>query len=88
MNTPLINTGQPTTIQQQKPLDIKLTGKVACDKCGGIAFIPATVLRSVSAVVSPSGKPGFYPIDTYCCAADGHINEQFLPIELRTPKIV
>ena len=85
MNTPLINTGQPTTAQA--PLDISLTGAVTCEVCGCGAFQEAVILRSVSGLLSGTGKPGFMPVTTFVCSEAGHVNQQFLPKQLQTPKI-
>lgn len=87
MNTPLINTNQPMSMQQQKPIDIKLTGEVKCEICGCGAFQDAIILRSVSAILSGTGKAGFMPIQILVCSENGHINQQLLPKELQTPKI-
>jgi len=86
MNIADINPNQPTSIKQQSPIDLKLTGEVKCNKCNGIAFTQAVIFRSVSALISPSGKAGFYPIETWACMC-GHINDSFLPVELRAPKL-
>jgi len=86
MNIANLNTNQPTSVRQQSPVDIKLTGEVKCE-CGGIAFQEAVIFRSVSALLSPSGKAGFMPVSSWCCASCGNIPQDFLPIELKTPKL-
>ena len=86
MNTPLINQNQPTQIKTPQ-LDINQTKEVVCEACGGIAFIECTVLRRVSAILSGSGKEGFFPIQSYGCLRCGIINQEFLPKELRKPKL-
>ena len=81
------NIGQPTNIHQDRPIDIKLTTAVVCEKCKAESFIPAIMIRGVSAIVSGAGKDGFKLIDTFACIACGNINESFKPLELRTPKL-
>lgn len=72
-------------------IDIKNTQEVVCEKCQSKTFFyqQTVLLRKVSAIVSPSGKEGFYPIPVaFSCAACGHVNEDFLPPELRKNPLV
>jgi ribosomal protein L37E len=87
MNTPLINTNQPSTIAAPK-LDIKNTTEVKCEKCGGESFIESFIFRGVSAIASGTGKAGFWPINIFCCASCGFINQSFKPKELQDNKIL
>ena len=72
-------------------VDIKNTTPVECEKCHCPTFFmeQTVLLRSVSAILSPSGKAGLLPVPVaFSCAACGHVNEQFLPPELRKNPIV
>lgn len=68
-------------------IDIKTTTATLCDVCGGQAFQEAIVLRKVSALLSQTGKEGYLPVQTFCCVKCGNVNQQFLPEELKSPKI-
>lgn len=63
------------------------TTAMACDKCGAEAFVEALHLRKVSALLTGTGQPGVYPIPVFACAVCGHVNEEFLPKEVKHPKL-
>lgn len=69
-------------------IDITQTTPTACDSCGKEAFQEAVVLRKISALLSPTGKEGFVPVQVFACIACGHINNDFLPKVLRSAKII
>ena len=82
---------QPPTEKPMVKVDIKNTTPVECEKCKCPTFFMETtvMLRSVSALVSPSGKAGLLPIPIkFSCASCGNVNEAFLPPELRQNPIV
>lgn len=79
---------QPNTEKVNPQMDIKQTQPIKCDKCDSQAFQEAVLLRTVSAILSPSGKAGILPLPLFACIACGHINTQFLPAELRANPIV
>ena len=81
----------PQTEKISPQMDVKLTTPVECEKCKCQTFFyqQTVMLRSVSALLSPSGKEGLLPIPvSFSCASCGHVNEQFLPPELRQNPIV
>lgn len=49
---------------------------VVC-KCESKVFIPAVVLKKVSALVSPSGKEELVDIPIYVCAKCGEVPEEY-----------
>ena len=57
------------------------TDSITCEKCDGEVFVPAFLLRKVSALVSPTGKETVLPIQLFACANCNHINEDMLPVE-------
>lgn len=65
-------------------LDLKQTAPVICDECKGEAFQEAIILRKVSALLTGTGREGFIPVQVFACVKCGHVNESFVPIELRT----
>lgn len=68
-------------------IDLNQTTEVTCDKCGGVTFQEAMQLRKVSALLTGTGQPGLVPIPVFCCSNCGHVNEEFLPRELKMPKL-
>lgn len=75
----------PRSIQAQ--IDLAQTSPTPCEACGKEAFQEAYILRKVSALLTGTGKEGFMPIQVFACFSCGHVNQDFLPKELRTPKI-
>ncbi len=82
---------KPETEKLNPAVDVKNTTPIVCEKCAGSTFFhqQTVMLRWVSAILSPSGKAGLLPVPvSFSCAACGHVNEQFLPPELRKNPIV
>jgi len=52
---------------------------VACEKCGNKYFTEATLVKKVSALVSPTGKEILIPIPVLACLDCKHVNDMFLP---------
>lgn len=50
-----------------------------CEACEHLYFIPVVALKSVSAILSPTGKEVNFPIQTFACAKCGHVNGDFVP---------
>jgi hypothetical protein len=65
-------------------LDLKQTTATVCDSCKGEAFQEAIMLRRVSALLTGTGRGGFIPVQVFCCVKCGHVNDNFIPAELRT----
>ena len=72
---------------QQKPMQLKVsidkTLPLICEKCASQAFQEAVMLRKVSKFLTGDAQDGILPIATFVCAKCGHINEDFLPKELK-----
>lgn len=73
----------PKTGQLKPTFDINQTTPEVCSKCGGKSFVQAFLLRKVPALLSDTGKEGWLPIQVFACLQDGHVNEHFVPEELR-----
>lgn len=74
-------------IMEKINLSLDQTKPIKCDACGHEAFIEALHLRKVSALLTGTGQPGIYPIQVFACVKCGHVNEEFLPKELKQPKL-
>ena len=72
---------------QQKPVQLKVsidkTLPLICESCASQAFQEAVMLRKVSKFLTGDAQDGILPIATFVCAKCGHINEDFLPKELK-----
>lgn len=64
---------------QQINVDISAAEDIKCAVCGNWTFQPVFFFKKLSAIQSPSGKASLVPIDTFCCAACGNINLEFMP---------
>lgn len=78
-----MNQNQPLTEPVNPQIDLKQTVPVECNVCKNQSFTEAFLLRRVSAILSQTGKAGLLPISGFACVSCGHINEEFLPIDLR-----
>ena len=59
-------------IKPQKPLpglqvkvDISKADTIKCEYCGNYLFIQSTILKKLSALVSPTGQEALIPVDVY-----------------------
>ncbi len=74
--------------QERVQLNISLdkTTPLICDGCSGTVFQEGVVLRKASKFLTGTTQDGIIPIPTFYCVKCGHVNEEFLPADLRTPK--
>ena len=79
---------QPPTQQIPKNIDLKLTQSTSCVECNNETFQEAIIFRKVSAIVTGTGKDGYLPVQTFACIKCGHVNEAFLPEELRKKSLL
>ena len=59
------------------------TVPVKCEKCGCEVFTPSYLLRKVSRLLVGAKEDAIIPIDTFSCVKCGHVNKEFLPVELQ-----
>lgn len=69
-------------------ISLQDTTTVRCDKCGGAIFEQGMMLQEVSALMTGTGQPGLIPIPVFICSKCGHVNERFIPQELKNNGIV
>ena len=67
--------------QTQMNIDFSQTTAEICEKCENNTFIQVYRIRTLSALLSPTGKDTKIPIQMYACSKCNHINESFLPKE-------
>ena len=65
---------------QQPPqeIDISQTDTITCEKCGNASFIQSYFLKRVSALVSPTGKEAFVPLQVFACGNCGTIPKNMM----------
>jgi len=74
--------------QERVQLNISLdkTTSLLCEACGSTVFQEGVILRKASKFLTGTTQDGIIPIPTFYCVKCGHVNEEFLPADLRTPK--
>ena len=71
---------------QAPKLNVSLdkTVPITCEKCDNQTFSEAFILRKVSRFLTGQPQDGLVPIPVFSCTACGHVNNEFLPAELKT----
>ena len=71
--------------QQQVQMNISLdkTTGIKCDKCDNNIFIEGMLLRKASRFITGTAQDAMIPIPVFTCSKCGHVNEEFLPMQLR-----
>ena len=62
-------------------IDISQTTAEVCEACGNNTFVQVYQMRTLSALLSPTGQETKIPIQIFSCHKCGHINKSFLPKE-------
>jgi hypothetical protein len=89
----IFNTSNNPALSQrsaQQKLSIKDTTEVVCEKCNHNVFNLGILLRKVSPILTGTGKPSYLPIDNvaFYCVSCGHVNDEFIPSELKSGSII
>ena len=71
MNTPKLNVSLDKTVP------------IVCEKCENEIFIEGMLLRKASRFITGTAQDGIIPIPVFTCSKCGHVNEEFLPMQLR-----
>lgn len=77
-------------MEQQVKLNFSLdkTTGINCDKCGAQTFQESMLIRKASKFLTGTAQDAIIPIPTFCCTQCGHVNEEFLPAELKSTQNV
>lgn len=59
-------------------VDLSQAIDLECNECKNKTFSPVFVLKKLSALVSPTGKETFVPIQIFICHNCNHIPDEFL----------
>jgi len=70
-------------MQQQMNISLDKTTAASCDKCQTETFKEVVLLRKASRFVTGTSQDALIPIPVFACSSCGHVNEDFLPIQLR-----
>ena len=65
-------------MNQNINLDLSNVDNIKCDECDNETFVPAFIIKQVSALMSPTGKETLVPVQLFKCSKCGHVNEKFL----------
>lgn len=63
---------------QQVKVDISKADTIKCEYCGNYLFIQSTILKKLSALVSPTGQEALIPVDVYSCGNCGRVPKDML----------
>ena len=71
--------------QEQINMNITLdkTSGVSCDECKGEVFTDGVMLRKASRFITGTAQDAIIPIQVFSCVKCGHVNEEFIPSQLR-----
>ena len=72
----------------QPRVTISDTTEVTCEKCKCNTFAEGMFLRSVSPILTGQPKTSYIPIPAFYCTQCGHVNDEFVPVELKSKIVV
>jgi hypothetical protein len=64
--------------KQQVKVDLSQAETIKCEHCENPFFIQATILKRLSALVSPTGQEAIVPIEVYSCGSCGQVPKSML----------
>jgi hypothetical protein len=67
----------------QMQVDLTHASDVVCAKCENKVFQLGCFIKKLSEVTSPTGKEMIVPIQTLQCTGCRHVNDEFLPKDLK-----
>ena len=70
-------------MEQNINLSLDKTSAVVCEECGNHSFIEGTLLRKASRFLTGTSQDALVPIQVFVCSKCGHVNEEFLPTQLK-----
>ena len=70
--------GQPKPEPQGVKLDLSQADTMKCEDCGNYVWIKATIIKRISALMSPTGQEALAPIDIYSCGNCGKVPSSML----------
>lgn len=72
----------------EKPMGLNIplekTAAIVCEKCDNDVFKQEFLIRKASRFVTGTSQDAVLPIPVFICNKCGHINEEFIPPQLKT----
>ena len=68
----------PIQKSTQVAVDLRKAETLKCEHCGNVVFIKGTVLKRLSALVSPTGQEAIVPIEIYSCGNCGEVPKSMM----------
>ena len=65
-------------MKQNINIDLNNVNNIKCEECDNETFVPAFIIKQISALMSPTGQETMVPIQLFKCSKCGHVNEKFL----------
>ena len=62
----------------QVKVDLAQAETMKCEYCENYLFISSTIIKRLSALVSPNGQEALIPVQVYSCGNCGEVAEGFL----------
>lgn len=69
--------------QLKMNVDLSQTSTLTCEECGHLYFEEVLHIRKVSGLLTGTGQTSYLPIPVFQCTNCNHVNEEFLPKEIR-----
>jgi predicted nucleic acid-binding Zn ribbon protein len=63
------------------------TTAVECEECGAQTFKDVVMLRKASRFVTGTAQDALIPIQVFACTSCNHVNDEFLPTQLRNKDV-
>jgi len=83
--TPKLPLPGQSGLPQQVTVDLSTAENIFCSRCGNFAFLPSVTFKKLSAIMSPTGKEGVVPVETFMCSECGYIPPEFMPVPIVPP---
>ena len=64
--------------KQQVKVDLSQAETTKCEHCGNYLFIKSSIIKRLSALVSPTGEEALIPIEVYSCGNCGRVPKSML----------
>ena len=72
--------GGPPTLDN---VDLTHAKDITCEKCEGMGFRQAMMLKKLSPLMSPNGQEAIIPVGVFACESCGNINKEFEEAEIK-----
>jgi DNA-directed RNA polymerase subunit RPC12/RpoP len=70
-------------MEQQLNISLDKTTGVVCEECDNQIFQEGVMLRKASRFITGTAQDALIPIQVFACSKCGHVNEEFLPSQLK-----